>query len=147
MLSLGLLNPLSGTEQVKKEQTHNQTSAQHRVFRTNWQWPTCFTWKELIKWLLLNSCILRSLAALSYFTTNILRKLCSMSDRLKCGIMLNKGNFSCLLRVYTDNLSFTGIYVYQTRVKCYIRKVYLGGMYSAVTDPFALSVTFCHSLI
>ena len=50
--------------------------------------------------------------------------------------------FLGLLRVYTDNLSFTGICVYPTRVKCYIRKVYLGGIYSAVTDPFPFSVTF-----
>lgn len=56
--------------------------------------------------------------------------------------MLKRRNFSSLFRVYTDNLSFTGICVYQTGVKCYIRKVYLGGIYSAVTDPSTFSVIF-----
>lgn len=55
---------------------------------------------------------------------------------------VNEINFFCLLRVYMDNSSSTGICVHQTQVKCYIRKVYLGGIHPAGTYPSAFLVPF-----
>lgn len=84
----------------------------------------------------------RSVLFCSIFLNKCLNKTLLCVWQIEMWDYVKRENFPWLLRIYADNLSFTGICVYQTRVKCYIRKVYLGGIYSAVTDPFPFSVSF-----